>query len=61
MGVRVGVRDDEHEIDKGDADEAEAAPDEEDLGAEVGVVFTGVDEVGCCVCLRQGVRTFGGL
>jgi hypothetical protein len=35
----------DHEVDKGDADEAEAAPDEEDLGLQVGVARAVVDHV----------------
>ena len=35
----------DHEVDEGDADEAEGAPDEEDFGAEVGVAGAGVDHV----------------
>jgi hypothetical protein len=37
------------EVDKGDADKAEGEPDEEDLGLQVGVAFTIVDQVGGCV------------
>jgi hypothetical protein len=36
----------DHEVDKGDADEAETAPDEEDLGLQVGVAGAVVDHVG---------------
>lgn len=36
----------DHEVDEGDADEAEAAPDEEDFGLQVGVARAGVDHVG---------------
>ena len=35
-----------HEVDESDADEAEAAPDEEDLGLQVGVAGALVDHVG---------------
>jgi hypothetical protein len=38
----------DHAPHEDDADEAAAAPDEEDLGAEVGVAGVVVDEVGCC-------------
>jgi hypothetical protein len=43
-GQTLGLVD--HEVDEGDADEAEAAPDEEDLGLQVGVAGTLVDHVG---------------
>jgi hypothetical protein len=42
-GQALGLVD--HEVDEGDADEAEAAPDEEDLGLQVGVAGAGVDHV----------------
>lgn len=35
----------DEEVDEGAADEAEAAPDEEDLGLQVGVAWAGVDHV----------------
>ena len=43
-GQTLGLVD--HEVDEGDADEAEAAPDEEDLGLQVGVARALVDHVG---------------
>ena len=43
-GQTLGLVD--HEVDEGDADEAEAAPDEEDLGLQVGVAGALVDHVG---------------
>lgn len=36
----------DHKVDEGDADEAEAAPDEEDLGLQIRVAWAGVDHVG---------------
>lgn len=42
-GQTLGLVD--HEVDEGDADEAEAAPDEEDLGLQVGVAGALVDHV----------------
>lgn len=45
--VRLGLVDEE--VDKGNADEAEREPDEEDLGLQVGVSGTVVDQVGSCV------------
>jgi hypothetical protein len=46
-GQALGLVD--HEVDEGNADEAEAAPDEEDLGLQVGVAGAGVDHVRCGV------------
>lgn len=43
-GETLGLVDEE--VDKGDADEAAAEPDEEDLALEVGLAGTKVDEVG---------------
>lgn len=43
-GKTLGLVD--HGPDEEDADEAEAAPDEEDLCAEVGVTGSGIDHVG---------------
>jgi hypothetical protein len=39
----------DHEVDKGNADEAEASPDEEDLGLQVCVAGAVIDHVWCCV------------
>ena len=43
-GQTLGLVD--HEVDEGDTDEAEAAPDEEDLGLQVGVARALIDHVG---------------
>lgn len=45
--VRLGLVDEE--VDERNADEAEREPDEEDLGLQVGVSGTVVDQVGGCV------------
>lgn len=42
-GQTLGLVD--HEVDEGDADETEAAPDEEDLGLQIGVARALVDHV----------------
>lgn len=44
----------EHEIDEENADEAETAPYEKHLGAEIGIAGARVDEVGCTVCYGKG-------
>src|SRR5947207_476218 len=51
-GETLGLVD--HEIDEGDADKAEGAPDEEDFGLKIGVL--GVYHVGGAVC--YGLRAY---
>lgn len=43
---RQRLRTYDEEVGKSEGDAAEGAPEEEDLGAEVGVAFAGADEIG---------------
>ena len=49
-----------HAVDEEDANEAASAPDEEDLGAHVGVTGAGVDHVRSSVTNRKVEEPVGG-
>jgi hypothetical protein len=50
----------DHSPDEEDTDEAASAPDEEDLGSDVGVARSGTDEVGSRVCDSPVKKPVGG-